>query len=320
MSHNPPASRMKAFYTDHFVLPLPPDHRFPMRKYSLLRERVLTEGVLPATNLLVPDAATDAQILLAHDADYLEKVITGTLSRKEIKRIGFPWSPGLVERSRRSSGATICAARAALVDGVAVNLAGGTHHAATDHGEGYCVWNDSAVAIRTMQAEGRIRRALVIDCDVHQGNGTAAILGSDPSVFTLSLHGENNFPFRKVMGDLDIGLADGTGDEVYLDTLEIALERSLCLAGADLVIYIAGADPYEHDRLGKLALTKAGLAARDRMVMAACRAEGLPVVVTMGGGYAESVDDIADIHLQTVRIAAEQLMPQLPPDGTPSAG
>jgi acetoin utilization deacetylase AcuC-like enzyme len=295
---------MKAFYTDHFVLPLPPDHRFPMRKYSRLRERLLQERLIAPDNLLVPDAATDAEIFRAHDREYWERVQHGLLTPKEQRRIGFPWSPAMVERTRRSSGATIAACRAALVEGVAANLAGGTHHAFRDHGEGYCILNDSAIAARAMQAEGRIRRALILDCDVHQGNGTAAILRGDSSIFTFSIHGEKNFPYHKEQSDLDIELPDGTGDDVYLSILEEGIDRALAVAAADLVIYLAGADPFEGDRLGRLKLTKSGLAERDRLVLSRCRAHGLPVALSMAGGYARDVEDIVDIHTQTIRIAA----------------
>jgi acetoin utilization deacetylase AcuC-like enzyme len=296
---------MKAFYTDHFVLPLPPEHRFPMLKYRLLRERVVSEGIVAAENLLVPEAATDTQILRAHDADYLERVKTGTLAPKEIRRIGFPWTPEMVERSRRSSGATIAACRAAFEDGVAVNLAGGTHHAFRDHGAGYCVFNDSAIAARAMQAEGRARRIVILDCDVHQGDGTASILAGDTSIFTFSIHGARNFPFHKERSDLDIELDDGTGDGLYLEMLEEGVSRALALAGADLAIYLAGADPYHGDRLGRLGLSMDGLARRDRLVLEMCRAQRLPVSVSMAGGYAREVADIVTIHAQTVRIAAE---------------
>jgi acetoin utilization deacetylase AcuC-like enzyme len=296
---------MKAYYADHFVLPLPENHRFPMSKYARLRERILAESVIAPEDLSVPPPATDDEILLAHDADYLARVKTGELTPAEIRRIGFPWSLEMVERSRRSSGATICAARTALSEGVAANLAGGTHHAGRNHGEGYCVFNDSPIAARVMQREGRVRRVVVIDCDVHQGNGTAEITQGDDSIFAFSIHGERNFPFRKIAGDLDLGLADNTGDAEYLNLLEVALERVLGLTQPDLAIYVSGADPFVDDKLGKLALTKTGLAARDRMVLGMCHAERIPVAVSMGGGYAAQVDDIVDIHLQTIKIAAE---------------
>jgi len=197
---------VKAFYCDHFVLPLPEGHRFPMEKYSRLRERVLAAGVVAPEELIVPHAATDEEILRAHDAEYLRRVVAGELDRAEARRIGFPWSPAMVERSRRSAGGTIEACRAALEEGAAVNLAGGTHHAFRDRGEGYCVFNDAASASRAMQAEGRVERVVVIDCDVHQGNGTASIFEDDPTVFTFSIHGRNNFPFHKERSDLDVEL------------------------------------------------------------------------------------------------------------------
>jgi acetoin utilization deacetylase AcuC-like enzyme len=298
---------MKCFYADHFVLPLPPGHRFPMPKYLLLRERLLAEGVVTLDDLHVPEPATDEQLLRCHTPEYLEKVVTGTLTEREMRRIGFPWSPYMVERSRRATGATIAACRAAIDgDGLAANLAGGTHHACRDHGEGYCVFNDSAVAGRAMQAEGLAARVVIIDCDVHQGNGTADIVAGDPTIFAFSIHGEKNFPFRKIPGDLDIGLPDGTTDAHYLEMVEEGTRRAIVASGADLAIYISGADAFEGDRLGKLAITKAGLAARDALVLDLCRAAGLPVAIAMGGGYAHNVADIVDIHFQTIRIAAQR--------------
>ncbi len=295
---------VRVFYTDTFRLPLPAGHRFPMSKYTRLRERLGRAGWIPAERLRVPHAATDREILLSHDAGYLERVVRGTLDRQEVRRIGFPWTPGMVERSRRSSGATIEAAAAALEDGVAVSLAGGTHHAFRDRGEGFCVFNDSTIAARALRERGAVRRTLVIDCDVHQGNGTAAIARGDDAIFAFSIHGANNFPYRKEPGDLDVPLPDGTGDADYLAALEPALDRALEAARPDLAIYLAGADPWEGDRWGRLALTKAGLAERDRMVLERCRARGLPVAVTMAGGYAPDVEDTVDVHFATVAIAA----------------
>lgn len=295
---------MKAFYCDHFVLPLPEGHRFPMLKYSRLRERVAVAGILPPESLCVPEGATDEQLTLVHTPEYLDKVKYGTLSQQEVRRIGFPWSPGLVERSRRSVGGTISAGRTALEKGRAVNLAGGTHHAFPDHGEGFCVFNDVAVAARSLQAEGLVKRVVILDCDVHQGNGTAACLDGDASIFTFSIHGAKNFPFRKYPSDLDISLPDCTEDDQYLQTLRNALYMALKAARADLAIYLAGADPFDGDRLGRLALTKAGLAERDRMVYAACERFGLPVATVMAGGYARNISDIVDIHFQTISIAA----------------
>jgi acetoin utilization deacetylase AcuC-like enzyme len=294
---------MKVFYTDRYVLPLPPGHRFPMAKYALLRARVEAAGLAGRDGLAEPHAATDAELLRAHDADWVRRVTDGALTPAEAKRIGFPWSPAMVERSRRSAGATLEACRAALADGVGVNLAGGTHHAFRDRGEGFCVFNDAAVAALAMQAEGRARRVLVIDCDVHQGNGTASILAHDPTVFTFSIHGARNFPFTKETSDLDIELSDGTGDEVYLAHLESGLHRALSASQPDLAIYLAGADPYVGDRLGRLALTAAGLAARDRFVFETLRDAGVPVAVAMAGGYAEPVEATVDLHFETVRLA-----------------
>ncbi|GAB4526619.1 MAG: histone deacetylase [Anaerolineae bacterium] len=254
--------------------------------------------------LQVPDAATDVQILRAHDRAYLDKVKFGTLSPQEIRRIGFPWSLQMVERSRRASGATIAACLAALEDGVSANLAGGTHHACTDHGEGFCIFNDAVIAARDMQARGFAQRVVVIDCDVHQGNGTAQITAADPTIFTFSIHGEKNFPFRKFPSDIDIGLPDGTTDDVYLDLVEEGTRRAIFQSGADLAIYISGADPFVEDRLGKLAITKAGLATRDRLVLGMLQEAGLPIAVTMGGGYADNIEDIVSIHFQTIAIAS----------------
>ena len=298
---------MKIYYTDHYVLPLPPGHRFPMQKYALLRERVQAAGLAGEHGLLLPPAATDEEILRAHDPRYLARVVGGTLSPEEQKRIGFPWSPQMVERSRRSSGATLAAARAALDDGVGVNLAGGTHHAFRDRGEGYCVFNDAAIAALALQAEGRIRRAVIIDCDVHQGNGTASILAGDSAVFTFSIHGANNFPFTKEQSDLDIELPDGTGDAAYLEALEQCVCHALSAAQADLALYLSGADAFEGDRLGRLGLSKAGLSARDRLVFELCQSAGIPVAVAMAGGYGRRIEDTVDVHFETVRLAHEVL-------------
>jgi len=296
---------MKVFYSDPFTFPLPQGHRFPMAKYALLREAVVAAGLVPPRDLLISEAASDEQLLLAHDKAYLERVKGGLLTPREIRRIGLPWSPQLVERARRSVGGTIAACRAALEDGLAVNLAGGTHHAFRDRGQGYCLFNDSVVAARVVQAERRARRILVIDCDVHQGNGTAALAKDDGTIFTFSIHNENNFPLQKEPSDLDIGLEDGAEDAVYLEALEEGVLRALELAGADLAIYLAGADPYEGDTLGRLRLTKEGLAARDRLVLGHCQRVGLPVVVLMAGGYGRHVEDTVEVHVQTVQIAAE---------------
>ncbi len=297
---------MKAFYADTFALPLPDGHRFPIEKYSRLLDRVRSSGLIGEDDLQQAEPASDEQLLRVHTSEYLDKVITGELSEKEVRRIGFPWSPGLVERSRRSVGATVAACRIALQSGLAANLSGGTHHAYPDHGEGFCVFNDVAVAAMAMQAEKRAERVLIIDCDVHQGNGTAAIFAGDETVFTFSIHGAKNFPYHKETGDLDIALPDGCQDEIYLQLLAESLKNSLSKAGAELAIYIAGADPYRHDRLGRISLSKAGLLERDRMVFTACQDAGLPVAITMGGGYSPNIEDIVDIHFQTIQLAVER--------------
>jgi acetoin utilization deacetylase AcuC-like enzyme len=298
---------MKVFYSDHFVLPLPEGHRFPMVKYSMLRERVAEDGICGPKELLTPRAVTDEEILRAHVPDYLRRVVSGTLTDKEVRRIGFPWSEKMVERSRRASGGTLGACLAALDEGFAANLAGGTHHAFSDRGEGYCVFNDSAIAARAVQAAGLVERVVIIDTDVHQGNGTAQILRTDPTVFTFSIHGAKNFPFHKEESDLDAPLPDGADDTEFLQALERGLEAALEAAHAELAIYLAGADPFEGDRLGRLSVTKSGLAERDRLVLEMCRERGVPVATTMSGGYASEVEDTVDVHFQSIRRAADLL-------------
>jgi acetoin utilization deacetylase AcuC-like enzyme len=302
---------VRAFYSDHFVLPLPVGHRFPMIKYARLRERCLAEGILRPDELSEPPAATWEELERVHDPAYVAAARVGTLAPLEQRRIGFPWSPEMIERSRRSSGATIMAGRTALDEaaargwGIAVNLAGGTHHAGPSHGEGFCVFNDAAVAIRALQAEGRIRRAVVLDCDVHQGNGTAEAFRADPSVFTFSIHGAKNFPFRKERSSLDVELPDGAGDDVFLAALDLHVPRILDEFRPELALYLAGADPWREDRFGRLGMSKEGLAERDRMVLGACRAAGVPVAVAMAGGYARDTEDTVDIHVRTIRTCVE---------------
>lgn len=303
---------MKVFYTDQFVLPLPDTHTFPMVKYRRLRERLVASQLLEAGELLEPPAADDATLELAHSPDYIQAMSRGRIAEADMRRIGFPWSPALVERSRRSSGATIEAARAALADGVGINLAGGTHHAFHDHGEGYCLFNDSVLAIRSLQREERIRRAVVVDLDVHQGNGTAALCRLDESIFTFSVHGAKNYPLRKERSDLDIELPDRTGDQAYLDAVEVGLAQAIEASRAELAIFLAGADPHENDRLGRLAVTMNGLAERDRLVFEALRTKGIPVVLTMAGGYGKDVNETVAIQWASVRRAIAQVK-QLPP-------
>jgi len=296
---------MKIFYTDIFPIPLPENHSFPKDKYFLLRMRILEELGDQPVELRVPEPASDEAILRAHDPEYVRRLLNGELTEKEVRRVGLPWSPEIVHRTRYSVGGTIAACRAALEEGVAVNLGGGTHHAFRDHGQGYCWLNDTVIAARAMQAEGLVRKVLIVDCDVHQGNGTAAILKDDATIFTFSIHGKNNFPYQKEKSDLDVELADGTDDAVYLAALDKGISRSLENFSADLVIYLAGADPYQEDRFGRLALTKNGLALRDHLVLRHCFEAGLPAAVTMAGGYARDLKDIVDINFQTILAALD---------------
>ena len=304
---------MQAFYADQFVLPLPPGHSFPMSKYRLLREQL--EG-MPGLELCQALPASDGELALAHTPSYLAAVVDGTLSAAQQREIGFPWSEAMVERARRSVGATISAARSALGavgGGLGMNVAGGTHHATADKGGGYCVFNDAAVAARLMQAEWhrmhrQLLRVAIVDLDVHQGNGSASIFADDPTVFTLSLHGAKNFPFRKERSDLDVDLPDGCTDEAYLRALDDALaalwrHHEQALPG--LIFYVAGADPHEGDRLGRLKLTTAGLAERDRRVFAAARGRRIPIALSMAGGYGRVVADTVQVHLGTIRAALE---------------
>ena len=302
---------MKLYYADHFVLPLPQGHRFPMEKYARLRERLLACGEFAEADFCVPEGASNDEILRAHDAAYLQRIVSGSLDAAEIRRIGFPWTSAMVERSRRSAGATLAACRSALTrDGgsaCAANLSGGTHHAHRDFGSGFCVFNDAAIAALAMRAEGRVQRVAIIDCDVHQGDGTATILAAEPDVFTCSLHGARNFPFRKQVSDLDIDLPDNTDDNAYLAALDEALACVFERARPELVIYLAGADPYAGDRLGRLGLSIAGLRNRDERLLAACHGADVPVAIAMAGGYAEPIDDTVSIHFNTVTTAARLL-------------
>jgi len=291
---------MKVFVSDQFELPLPPDHRFPVAKYRLLRQRVDESGLFREEQLLVAPEAEYADLVRVHTPEYLDKIFHGRLSEAEIRRIGFPYSPQLVQRSRRTTGATVAAARLALAEGVAVNLAGGTHHAFADAGEGFCLFNDAAVAARAMQAEGRINRAVILDLDVHQGNGTAAIFRKDESVFTFSIHGEKNFPLRKEASDLDIGLPDGTGDADYLRAVEEGTWEALYRAQADLAFYLAGADPHENDRLGRMKVSTAGLDRRTQIVLELCAQFRVPLVVMMAGGYGKEIADSVTVYFNTV--------------------
>lgn len=307
---------MQAFYADHFVLPLPDGHRFPMSKYQRLRDRVALE--MPQVRPGVALPVSDGELALAHAPAYIQAVAEGSLSPAAMREIGFPWSAAMVERSRRSAGATVAAARVALglggqpAEGIAANMAGGTHHASADKGSGFCVFNDAAIAARLMQAEqARLRRGhaplqvAIIDLDVHQGNGTASIFRHDPTVFTLSLHGQKNFPFRKEASDLDVELPDGCRDDAYLHALELALDELDRRFSPGLVIYLAGADPHEGDRLGRLKLSWDGLEARDRRVFDWAFQRRIPLALTMAGGYGVQIEDTVQAQVNTFRAALD---------------
>jgi acetoin utilization deacetylase AcuC-like enzyme len=291
---------MLVFYTPRYYADIGEGHVFPIRKFELVRDRLLAEGTLRVGDLIEPAPAALADVLLVHTEDYVTRLRAGALTARELRRLGLPWSKALVRRSFLAAGGTLSAARRAMTAGVASNLAGGTHHAFPDHGEGFCVLNDVAIAIRALARDGRLTRAAIIDCDVHQGNGTATIFADDPSVFTFSMHGAKNYPLFKARSTLDVELADATGDAEYLQTLAAHLPR-IFAHNPDLIFYLGGADPYVHDKLGRLALTIAGLRARDELVLAACRARGVPVVTVMSGGYAAEIGDTVEIHCNTIR-------------------
>ena len=290
---------MRAWYSDHFEVPLPEGHRFPMEKYRQLRGLLLSRGTLAPAELTPAEEIPRERLTLVHTPAYLEALFTGALTEAEVRRLGFPWSEALLARSRASVGGTVAAAWAALERGWAGNLAGGTHHAFADHGEGYCVFNDIAVAIRALQAERRIRRAVVVDLDVHQGNGTAAIFQGDDEVFTFSMHGAKNFPFRKQRSHRDVELPDGTDDARYLEELDRHLPEVLEASGADLLFYQAGVDALAEDTLGRLSLTLAGMRARDEQVFRAAWHRGIPVVLTLGGGYSRPLGPTLEAYAGT---------------------
>jgi acetoin utilization deacetylase AcuC-like enzyme len=292
---------LQIFHTDDFHFPLREGHRFPLRKYVELRLRVEDELDGGDDRMVVPPPVTRQAVDRVHTPDYLARFEEGRLSEREMREIGLPWSPELVERTFRSVGATLAACAAAQDGGWAAYLGGGTHHAFPDRGAGFCVLNDVPIALRDLQQRGAIRRGLVVDLDAHQGDGTAAILSDDPTMFTLSLHCEKNFPFRKQSSDLDISLPTGTGDVRYLEELDDALERGFDAGRPDLAVYLAGADAYEGDRLGRLALTRDGLRERDSLVFEACRRRGVPLAVVMAGGYARDISETVAIQLDTMR-------------------
>ena len=294
---------LHAWFSDHYDVPLPPGHPFPMAKYRAVRERLAADGVLAAGELHASEPAPREWLVQAHDEDYVDAALEGALSAERVRRLGMPWSEALVVRARAAVYGTVQAAYAALEHGVAGNLAGGTHHAFRDRGEGYCVFNDVAVAIARLREDGHAGRPLVVDLDVHQGNGTAKTFEDDPSVFTLSLHARTNYPLHKERSSRDVELEDGTGDATYLAALQRELEPALDRHAPDLVFYQAGVDAHEHDRLGRLALTHDGLAERDRRVFAACEARGLPVVISLGGGYGRPLESTVIAHANVWRAA-----------------
>ena len=294
---------MRIAYSPVYKYALPPKHRFPMEKYPLIAEQLLYEGTITEAAFFTAEPLTEAAILRTHTADYWEKLRTNTLSRKEERAIGFPVRPELIARGRIIARGTLDCARYARRDGVALNVAGGTHHAFADHGEGFCVFNDIAIAANELLHHGEAGQLLVIDLDVHQGNGTAKLFEREPRVFTFSVHGARNYPARKMRSDLDIGLPDGTGDAVYLDVLAEQLPRLLDGVRPDLVFYLSGVDVLATDKLGRLSLTLAGCRERDRLVFEACHRRNLPVVVSMGGGYSERLATIVEGHANTFREA-----------------
>jgi acetoin utilization deacetylase AcuC-like enzyme len=279
-----------------------------MEKYSLLRKKLLDEQIIKPDELVIPHAATDEEILRVHQSGYLDSLMTGSLTRQEVLKIGFPWTPQLVERSRRSSGATIEACQEALQTGFSANLAGGTHHAFFDRGEGYCLFNDSVIAARSLQHTSSIKRILIVDTDVHQGNGTAALVRDDPTIFSFSIHGAHNYPLRKEVSDLDIALPDKATDDVFLSALSTGLEQAINQHRPEFLIYLAGADPYHEDQLGRLSITRAGLAERNQIVYNAAINHGLPIVVTMAGGYAHRILDTVNIHFDSIRMGIKMIL------------
>ncbi len=295
---------MKVFYSPNYYANIGDGHVFPIRKFELVRDRLLQEGTLEPEDLVEPEPASIADVLQVHTEDYVTRLRAGTLNKSEIRRLGLPWSESLVRRSFYAVGGTIAAARMALETGIGSNLAGGTHHSFADRGEGFCVLNDVAIAIRTLQRDLRIRRSAIVDCDVHQGNGTATIFAGDAQVFTLSIHGAKNYPLFKARSTLDVELDDGTGDEPYLSALTSSLP-SVFAHQPDIVFYLGGADPYAGDKLGRLSLSIAGLRERDELVLRACRNHAIPIVTVMSGGYAEAISDTVEIHCNTIRAVAK---------------
>ena len=293
---------MRVCYTPRYYADIGDGHVFPIRKFELVHDRLVAEGTLTPAEIYEPREAAVADVLLVHTDDYVTRLRAGSLTPREVRRLGLPWSKALVRRSLLATAGTCAAARFALDEGIGANLAGGTHHAFPDHGEGFCVLNDVAVAVHVLRRDGLARRFAVVDLDVHQGNGTAHIFAEDESVFTFSMHGAKNYPLFKQRSSLDVELPDGTSDEEYLATLARSLPR-VFEHEPDLVFYLGGADPYVGDKLGRLSLTFEGLRARDEMVLRECRARGVAVATVMSGGYAADINDTVEIHCNTIRAA-----------------
>lgn len=301
---------MQVFYTPRYYADIGPGHIFPIRKFELVRDKLLAEGTLEPSEIVEPSPAPLEDVLLVHTTDYVSRLCGGNLTPKEIRRLGLPWSESLVQRSFYAVGGTLAAAHASLAEGCSSNLAGGTHHSFSDRGEGFCVLNDVAIAIRAMRARKLIQRAAIVDCDVHQGNGTATIFAGDDDTFTFSIHGANNYPLFKVQSTLDVELADGTSDTEYLETLANHLP-SVFAADPEIVFYLAGADPYKGDKLGRLALSIDGLRERDAYVLRECYEREVPIVTVMSGGYGKDINDTIEIHCNTIRMVKEILEPRV---------
>jgi len=295
---------MQVFYTPRYYADIGPGHVFPIRKFQLVRDKLLAEGTIEPSEIVEPSPAPLEDVLLVHTTDYISRLCSGNLTTKETRRLGLPWSESLVQRSFYAVGGTLAATRASLAEGYSSNLAGGTHHSFSDRGEGFCVLNDVAVAIRAMRARKLVQRAAIVDCDVHQGNGTATIFAGDTDTFTFSIHGANNYPLFKAQSTLDVELADGTSDTEYLDTLAKHLP-AVFAADPEIVFYLAGADPYKGDKLGRLALSIDGLRERDAYVLRECYAHEVPIVTVMSGGYGKDINDTIEIHCNTIRMVKE---------------
>jgi len=292
---------MQVFYTPHYYAEIGEGHVFPIRKFELVRDRLLGEGTLEPSEIVEPSPALLEDVLLVHTEDYVTRLCNGSLTTKEIRRLGLPWSESLVRRSFYAVGGTVAASKAGIANGYSSNLAGGTHHSFADRGEGFCVLNDVAIAIRSLRARKLIRRAAIVDCDVHQGNGTATIFAGENETFTFSMHGANNYPLFKAQSTLDVELLDGTGDDEYLETLARHLP-AVFAHDPEIVFYLAGADPFAKDKLGRLALSIDGLRERDSYVLRECYVSEVPVVTVMSGGYGKDINDTVEIHCNTIRM------------------